>query len=55
MLGMLDEKTKGNLTQDESSMLENLLHELRMAFITTRRQPEETAGKAEGGERTAEG
>jgi hypothetical protein len=54
MLGMLDEKTKGNLTQDESSMLENLLHELRMAFITTRRQPEETAGKAEGGEGTAE-
>jgi hypothetical protein len=35
LLGMLDEKTKGNLTDDESAMMENLLHELRMAYVMT--------------------
>ena len=33
-LGMLQEKTKGNLTNDESSFLENLLYELRMAYLS---------------------
>lgn len=32
-LGMLEEKTKGNLSLEESRMLENVLHELRMAFV----------------------
>lgn len=36
MLGMLDEKTKGNLTTEEAAMLENVLHELRLAFVTIR-------------------
>jgi hypothetical protein len=36
MLGVLDEKTKGNLTPDEAGMMENVLHELRMIFVTTR-------------------
>jgi len=35
MLEVLEEKTKGNLTQDEANMLENVLHQLRMAFVAT--------------------
>lgn len=33
-LGMLKEKTKGNLGQEESNLLENLLYELRMVYVT---------------------
>ncbi len=32
-LVMLKEKTKGNLTQEETTLLENLLYELRMQYI----------------------
>ncbi len=32
-LGMLKEKTKGNLSAEEASLLENLLYELRMQYI----------------------
>jgi len=32
-LGMLQEKTKGNLTPDETTLLENLLYELRLAYV----------------------
>ena len=34
LLGMLQEKTKGNLSPDESEMLTRVLHELRMIFVT---------------------
>jgi hypothetical protein len=33
-LGMLKEKTKGNLTADETNLLENLLYELRMFYLS---------------------
>lgn len=33
-LVMLREKTKGNLTQEETNLLENLLYELRMQYIS---------------------
>lgn len=33
-LGMLQEKTKGNLTKEETGLLENLLYELRMAYLS---------------------
>jgi hypothetical protein len=36
LLQMLEEKTKGNLSPDESGMLEDLLHELRMAFVAVK-------------------
>lgn len=42
MLGMLEQKTKGNLTQNEAGMLDGLLHQLRMTFVTIRREPEKT-------------
>ena len=32
-LAMLQEKTKGNLTKEETDLLENLLYELRMAYL----------------------
>ena len=33
-IGMLKEKTKGNLNSDETNLLENLLYELRMQYIS---------------------
>jgi uncharacterized protein YjaG (DUF416 family) len=33
-LGMLKEKTKGNLSQEEQNLLENMLYELRMQYIS---------------------
>ncbi len=35
MLSVLEEKMKGNLTADESSMLTDALHQLRMAFVAS--------------------
>ncbi|MFC1804688.1 DUF1844 domain-containing protein [Candidatus Omnitrophota bacterium] len=32
-LAMLKEKTKGNLTQEEADLLENVLYELRMQYV----------------------
>ncbi|HYV05968.1 MAG TPA: DUF1844 domain-containing protein, partial [Blastocatellia bacterium] len=33
MLGMLQTKTRGNLTAEEDSLLENILADLRMQFV----------------------
>jgi len=33
ILGMLEEKTKGNLSDDEARMLKNILYELRMLYV----------------------
>jgi hypothetical protein len=33
ILGVLKEKTKGNLTPEEQSMLDNLLYDLRMRYV----------------------
>jgi hypothetical protein len=35
-LEMLGEKTKGNLTEEESAMLSEALHALRMAYVNTK-------------------
>ncbi len=37
MLAMLQEKTQGNRTPEESLVLENLLHELRMGYVAAMR------------------
>ena len=34
LLGVLEEKTKGNLTADESKAMEDVMHHLRMTFVT---------------------
>lgn len=33
-LGMLKEKTKGNLSAEEANFLENILYELRMVYVS---------------------
>jgi len=33
ILGMLEEKTRGNLTVDEKSMLKHMLYDLRMIYV----------------------
>jgi hypothetical protein len=33
MLGIIEEKTKGNLTEDEAKLMESTLHQLRMIFV----------------------
>jgi hypothetical protein len=38
MLGMLKEKTRGNLTADEEALLENVLADLRMQFVALSRK-----------------
>ena len=38
-LGMLGEKTKGNLTQEEGDLLENILYELRVAYLAKEEKP----------------
>lgn len=38
MLEMIQEKTKGNLTQEEETLLEQILHELRMGYVSVLQQ-----------------
>lgn len=33
IIGMLEEKTRGNLTREEENILTNLLHDLRMLYV----------------------
>lgn len=33
ILGMLEEKTRGNLTSDEDNMLKNILYDLRIRYV----------------------
>ena len=33
LLGVIDEKTKGNLTEDEGKMMSMALHEMRMIYV----------------------
>jgi hypothetical protein len=39
ILGLLEEKTKGNLTAEEQQLLEQVLYELRMRFIEATGKP----------------
>lgn len=36
ILGLLEEKTRGNLTEEERQVLEQVLYELRMRFVEAR-------------------
>jgi hypothetical protein len=38
LLGVLQEKTQGNLTANESRMLEDVLYELRMSFVALQKR-----------------
>jgi hypothetical protein len=53
-LGLLQEKTKGNLTPAESNFLQNCLYELRMAYVEVMNalaRPPQTPGPAGTGKR----
>ena len=39
MLGMIEEKTKGNLSKDEAEMLKEVLDEVRMHFVRITQPP----------------
>jgi len=41
-LGMLKEKTKGNLTKEEEDLLERVLYELRMQYVAKGNKQENT-------------
>ena len=45
-LAMLQEKTKGNLTEEESAHLRDALHQLRMAFVSLAEQSPASAQPA---------
>jgi Domain of unknown function (DUF1844) len=48
MIGVVEEKTKGNLTPEESAVLTNVVHELRMLYVSVSKQPtDETAQPSE--------
>jgi hypothetical protein len=36
LIGLLQQKTRGNLTPEESELLEQVLHELRLRFVQAR-------------------
>jgi Domain of unknown function (DUF1844) len=56
MLGVLAEKTNGNLTTEETRLLESALFELRMAFLEiTQALARSAAAKAPGGARPGPG
>ncbi len=44
-LALLKEKTRGNLTQEENALLENVLYELRMQYVS--KGTNEASGKGE--------
>ncbi len=43
LLGVVEEKTKGNLTDDEQKMLEGTLHELRLQYVEIARAIQKAA------------
>jgi hypothetical protein len=51
MLGVIAEKTKGNLSAEESRLLDSALFELRMAFLEITQALARSAAKASGAPR----
>jgi hypothetical protein len=39
ILGMIEEKTRGNLTDDEGNLLKNILHDLRLMYVREKDNP----------------
>lgn len=46
-LGVLEEKTKGNLSSEEGAMLTGVLHELRMIFMAVQKNPPPAASSTD--------
>lgn len=47
MLTMIDAKTKNNLTEEESKLIEHVLYELRLNFVEETKKKAETSEKSE--------
>ena len=41
-ISMLQEKTKGNLTSEESRLIDNILYDLRMKYVEAGKEPTKT-------------
>jgi hypothetical protein len=52
VLGMLENKTRGNLDQQEAQMLESLLADLRMQYVSFTNSPTAPAAKFSGNDIT---
>jgi len=46
LLGVLQEKTKGNLTGDEERLLDQVLYDLRLRFVEVAREAAKSDGEA---------
>ncbi|MFN8547973.1 MAG: DUF1844 domain-containing protein [Candidatus Eisenbacteria bacterium] len=55
LLGMLQEKTKGNLDSGEERLLSSVLTTLRLNYVEEAARPAPTGGQAEGAEGAADG
>src|SRR3954447_7450156 len=53
-LGMIQDKTRGNLTNEEMAVLRNTLSNLQMAFVEVSRQVREGTGETAAAPETAE-
>ncbi len=54
MLTMIDSKTKNNLTEDESKLIEHVLYELRLNYVDETNKKTETEKKVETTPKNAE-
>ncbi len=54
MLSMLDTKTKNNLTEEESKLIEHVLYELRLNYVDETNKKDEPAVSAEKNDTTDE-
>lgn len=53
-LGILQEKTKGNLTPDEIKLLDNIVYELRVNYLAQQNAPNHPAGSGTAQQRAPE-
>jgi len=49
LLAMLEQKTRGNLTAQERSLLEQVLYDLRMRYVAAQREAGTAAGEPPAG------
>jgi hypothetical protein len=55
ILGMLEDKTQGNLTSEEESFLQHQLQTLRLNYVDVAKSEEQGAGDAPGADAEIEG
>ena len=49
LISVIEEKTKGNLSEEEAALLENLLHQLRMLYVAVNDELKRMAASGESG------